>query len=184
MLLTSREIRAMTEKGLLVQNMLNPDVQIQQCGIDLTVAKVFSFSGEGVLDFDNSKRKLPEYKEILPEKCNDEKFWILQPGTYHVAFNEKIALPANIAGFLMPRSSALNCGIVQHTAVWDPGYEGRSYFHVEVSRPVKVFANARLGQMVFMRLSGETTAYGGAYKGEDILKFTRRGNDKKNKNRK
>jgi len=172
MLLTSREIKAMTEKGLLVRDMIDPGVQIQQCGIDLTVASVFRLEGEGVLDFTNENRRLPQYVEVPPA---EDAFWMLQPGVYHIAFNEKIVLPNNIAGFLMPRSSALNCGIVQHTAVWDPGYEGRSFFHAETSRPVKIFRNARLGQMVFFRLSSDTAGYSGMYKGEDILKFAKRG---------
>ncbi len=175
MLLTDREIRAMVEKGLLVQDMIDPAVQIQQCGIDLTVANVFTLEGEGILDFSNEKRKIPGYREI---PINSDH-WALQPGVYHIAFNERIVLPKDIAGLLMPRSSALTCGIVQHTAVWDPGYEGRSFFHAEASRPVKIFRNARLGQMIFLRLSGEASSYSGIYKGEDILKFARRGNDKK-----
>ncbi len=173
MLLSDKEIRTLVQKGLLVKDMINPDVQIQQCGIDLTVARVFTFSGEGVLDFDNKKRKIPDYVEVIQENGTD--FWLLDKGVYHIAFNEKIVLPKNIAGLLMPRSSALACGIVQHTAVWDPGYEGRSYFHAEVSRPVKIFKNARLGQMIFFKLSSDAAAYSGIYKGEDILKFAKRG---------
>ena len=31
--------------------------QIQQCGIDLRVWKIFKIEGEGVIDFSNEKRK-------------------------------------------------------------------------------------------------------------------------------
>jgi dUTP pyrophosphatase len=175
MLLSDNEIRALLERGQLVQDMVDPKIQVQQCGVDLTVAKVFSFAGEGVLDFDNKKRKIPEYMEIKPKKEKGEEFWVLEKGVYHIAFNEKIILPKNIAGLLMPRSSALTCGIVQHTAVWDPGYSGRSFFHAEVFRPVKIYKNARLGQMIFIRLSSEASPYTGTYHGEDILKFSKRG---------
>ncbi|MBS3051648.1 MAG: deoxyuridine 5'-triphosphate nucleotidohydrolase [Candidatus Aenigmarchaeota archaeon] len=171
MLLTDREIRDYISRGLLVKDMVDPAVQVQQCGVDLTVAKVFALHGEGVLDFTNEKRKLPEYAEIPAEG----DFWNLAPGTYHIAFNEKIVLPKNIAGLLLPRSSALVCGIVQHSALWDPGYEGRSFFHVEVSKPVKIYKNARIGQMIFFRLGSDATAYSGAYKGEDLLRFAKRG---------
>ena len=171
MLLTDREIREHVSRGLLVKGMLDPQVQIQQAGVDLTVANVFILEGEGALDFTNEKRKLPKYSEVPADGDN----WLLKPGTYHVAFNERIVLPNNIAGLLLPRSSALVCGIVQHSALWDPGYEGSSFFHVEVSRPVKIYKNARLGQMVFFKLSGEATSYKGIYKGEDLKKFARRG---------
>lgn len=171
MLLTDREIKDYISRGLLVKDMINPAVQIQQCGVDLTVANVFTLEGEGVLDFSNEKRKIPDYKEV---KIKGD-VWDLTPGTYHIAFNEKIVLPNNIAGLLMPRSSALVCGIVQHSALWDPGYEGRSFFHAEVSRPVKIYKNARIGQMIFIKLEGEASSYSGRYKGEDLKKFAKRG---------
>ena len=186
MLLADREIKDFVSRGILVKDMVDPKVQVQQCGVDLTVAKVFTLEGEGVLDFTNEKRKLPEYVKIPPTSKDAEHesgnsasgtndFWLLKPGTYHVAFNETIVLPKNIAGLLLPRSSALVCGIVQHSALWDPGYEGRSFFHVEVSKPVKLYKNARIGQMIFFRLGSETTGYSGAYQGEDLLKFAKRG---------
>ena len=171
MLLTDREIKSYISRGLLVQNMVDPKVQIQQCGVDLTMSKIFTLEGDGVLDFTNEKRKLPKYREINPTG----DFWILKPGVYHIAFNEKIVLPKNMAGLLLPRSSALVCGVVQHSALWEPGYEGSSFFHVEISRAVKLYKNARIGQMVFMKLSGETSSYIGAYQGEDLKKFARRG---------
>lgn len=171
MLLGADEIREMVKEGKLVQNMVNPEVQVQQSGVDLTVAKVFVLEGEGVLDFTNEKRKLPEYKEV-PRK---EDYWNLEPGVYHIAFNEKIVLPKNVAALLMPRSSALVCGAVQHSALWDPGYEGRSFFHIEISRPVKIYENARIGQMIFFKLDKETEAYNGIFKGEDVLAKKKRG---------
>ena len=171
MLLTDKEIKDYVRRGLLVTDMVDPKVQIQQCGVDLTVADVFTLDGEGVLDFSNEKRKIPNYKSV-PAKGDT---WVLEQGTYHIAFNEKIILPKNIAAILMPRSSALVCGIVQHSALWDPGYEGRSFFHAEVSRRVKIYKNARLGQMIFFKLSNDTSGYSGNYKGEDLKKFARRG---------
>ncbi len=172
-MLTDKDIRSYVSKGLLVKDMIDPEKQIQQCGIDLTAAKVFTMEGEGVLDFSNEKRKLPKYVEIPIQGDH----WNLKPGVYHISMNETIILPKNIAALILPRSSALVCGIVEHTAVWDPGYEGRSFFHAEVSRPVRIYRNAKLGQMVFFRLDNETSGYAGQYKGEDLLKFARRGND-------
>lgn len=170
MFLGDVDIRSMVERGLLVRDLLDKDAQIQQCGIDLTVGKVFTFNGDGILAFSNEKRRLPSYKEMRPNK----EQWLLEPGTYHFAMNETIELPNNIAGLLLPRSSALSCGITIHSAVWDPGYQGRSFMHAMVARRVKLFRNARVAQMVFLR-SGDTAGYNGAYKGEDILTSVRRG---------
>ncbi len=170
MLLTCNEIKEYIQQGLLVQHYIDLDTQLQPCGFDVTVAKVFSFKGLGTLDFTNEKRVLPEYVEIKPTNNT----WILEPGVYHFAMNERIVLPKNIAGLLLPRSSALCCGLEVHSALWDPGYEGRSFMHVNVTRKVKLHLNARVAQMIFIKLEGEAE-YKGRYKFEDLLKFAKRG---------
>ena len=172
MLLTKKEILGLIEDGKLVQNLKDKEVQVQQCGVDLTASKLFTLKGKGRLDFSNRDRLIPEYKEVEFE--NDE--WDIKPGVYHVAMNEKIVLPENIAGLLLPRSSALSCGLEVHSALWDPGYEGRSFIHVNVSRELKLFENARIAQMVFYKLTGKTEAYKGIYKNEDITTHGERGN--------
>ena len=171
MLLGRSEILSWMAKGLLVQDTIDQEKQVQSCGVDLTVGKVFTLEGKGVLDFTNEKRKLPEYREL----AGDNGVWHLSPGTYHFAMNEKIVLPNNIAGLLLPRSSALTCGLEVHTAVWDPGYEGRSFIHVSLVRDVEIHKNAKVAQMIFFDLGKETAAYSGIYKNEDIIKFAKRG---------
>ncbi len=170
MLLSRFEIEKLISRSLLVENLIDKKVQLQQCGVDLTVGKIFSLKGRGSLDFTNEKRRLPDYAEIKPKRGA----WLLKKGTYHAAMNEKIILPNNIAGLLLPRSSALSCGIEVHTAVWDPGYVGRSFMHLSVSRTVELHKNARVAQMIFFDVSGNAE-YNGTYKGEDLLKKSRRG---------
>lgn len=170
MLLAAEEIRGMIAAGSLVKNCLDAKKQVQQCGVDLTVGAIYALHGTGSLDFSNEKRKLPEYKEIATR----HDAWQLKPGTYHAAMNEHIELPNNIAGLLLPRSSALTCGLEVHSALWDPGYKGRSFMHFSLTRPIVLHKNARIAQMIFFRLP-ETRAYEGAYKGEDILKAKKRG---------
>lgn len=177
MILTKKEILELIEKGKLVQNLIDKDVQVQQCGVDLTASKLYTLEGKGQLDFSNRDRLIPEYKEIQ----NRKKEWNLKPGTYHIAMNEKIVLPDNIAGLLLPRSSALSCGLEIHSALWDPGYEGRSFIHVNVSRELTLLKNARIAQMIFLKLTGSTEKYKGIYKNEDIVNHGKRGNTE-NKN--
>lgn len=170
MLLSRKEILGYIDSGKLVRDMIDKKIQLQQCGVDLTAGRVFSLSGKGVLDFTNGKRKICNYKEVMPEKGA----WTLQKGVYHIAMNETIALPNNVAGLVLPRSSALACGFEVHSAVWDPGYKGRSFIHCSVQRSIELHKNARIAQIIFFRME-ETDSYSGKYKGEDILKFTRRG---------
>ena len=55
-------------------------------------------------------------------------------------------------------------------AVWDPGYEGRSeaLLIVRNEHGVTFKRNAKIGQMVFIRLSEDAKSlYDGVYKGEN-----------------
>ncbi|HLB27762.1 MAG TPA: deoxyuridine 5'-triphosphate nucleotidohydrolase, partial [Dehalococcoidales bacterium] len=70
-----------------------------------------------------------------------------------------------------PRSSLLRCGVTVNTAVWDAGYSGRSQSLLVVYNPLgfRLQKDARVVQLVFFRLTGETEGYKGAYQGENIL---------------
>jgi len=73
-----------------------------------------------------------------------------------------------------PRSSLLRCGVVVHSAVWDAGYSGRSQSLMVVHNPAgfRLQQNARVLQLVFLKLSGETAGYRGIYQGENMLSET------------
>lgn len=172
MLLAKKEILNYIKKGLLVQNLLDAEKQVQQAGVDLTVAKIFSLTGKGVIDFSNEKRQLPDYKEIPMM----DGIWKLKPGLYNATMNEIIKLPKDVAALVFPRSSALVCGLEAHTALWDPGYEGRGFLHFTLQRPIEIHQNARIVQMIFLKTE-ETEGYNGNYQKEDILKNRKRGFD-------
>ena len=169
MLLSKDEIIKLIGEGKLVKDLIDINKQVQASGVDLTVGKIFSLNGVGCLDFTNEKRRLPEYEEI---QCNEK--WVLSPGPYNIAINETIILPKNIAALVLPRSSSLVCGLEVHTAVWDPGYEGRGFLYINVSRQVEIHKNARIAQMIFLRTDGDAE-YKGIFKGEDTLQNKRRG---------
>ena len=69
-----------------------------------------------------------------------------------------------------PRSSLLRCGVTVGTAVWDAGYSGRSQSLLVVynRQGVRLQKNARIIQLIFLRLTGETKGYQGVYQGENI----------------
>ena len=94
----------------------------------------------------------------------------LVPGAYIVTYNEIVHLPKNIMALARPRSSLLRCGVTVGTAVWDAGYSGRSQSLMVVynSLGFRLQRNARIIQLVFFKLTGETESYNGAYQGENI----------------
>lgn len=148
--------------------------QRQPAGFDLTVESVWAFAageaGAGAIDGDNSRRKLP--KTAALEWGADGSIH-LAPGGYKVIFNETVAIPADCAALARPRSSLLRMGATVHTALWDPGYTGRSEALLQVINPagMTVHKDAKLVQLCFVRIEGGAGAvYSGQYQGENLRK--------------
>lgn len=150
----------------LVDDMPDPENQIQPNGVDITLDAVSSFEGPGTIAVSNADRVLPETAE-LPFYPDGSIF--LAPGAYHVRFNETVALPDWLMAYARPRSSLLRAGVALHTAVWDAGYAGRGASLMVVYNPAgfTLHRNARVAQLVFHPLSSATSAgYAGDYQHE------------------
>jgi dUTP pyrophosphatase len=159
-----------SEASGLVESMIDPKAQTQMCGIELTLARVERFVSLGALAYDNKDRMLPDTEEL----SFDESSWIaLDKGAYLVTFNEIVNVPKDAAALARPRSSLLRSGAALETALWDPGYRGRSQSLLVVHNPqgLRLKKNARLMQLVFFRLGREAEkVYAGRYQGENIGK--------------
>ena len=152
----------------LVESMIDTKMQTQMCGIELTLNRVERFTSAGAVAFDNSERKLPQTEPI----DFDPSGWIdLTAGSYLVTFNEIVSIPKDVAALARARSTLQRCGASLETALWDPGYRGRSQSLLVVynSQGLRLKKNARLMQLVFMRLEKEAEkTYSGKYQGENI----------------
>jgi dUTP pyrophosphatase len=152
----------------LVEFMIDSKTQTQMCGMELTLQKIERFTSTGAMAFDNQERTLPETEPLYFEPSG----WIyLAAGAYLVTFNEIVNIPCDLAAFARTRSSLLRCGASLQTALWDPGYRGRSQSLLAVYNPqgLRLKKNARLMQIVFMRLGKEAEKlYSGKYQGENI----------------
>lgn len=140
--------------------------QYQPAGIDITIKEAYAFKSAGKIDFDNKERKISEV-EPIPFQNNEIH---LQKGAYKVIFNEYVKIPNDVVAFCFPRSSLLRCGATLECAVWDPGYEGRSEALLVVANEHGIILkkNAKIGQMVFIRLSeAAKELYEGKYKSEN-----------------
>jgi len=118
--------------------------QIQPAGIDLTVGEIFIFKSAGILT--RKTRELPALEKLKGEK------WHLTPGAYLVRYAEKVEVPHNAIGIVLPRSSLLRMGATIFSAVWDPGYVGRGVGLLTVFNPrgITLEKGARVAQMIFI----------------------------------
>lgn len=164
MILTGQEIRELIKNSKLIADFIDLDKQVQVHGFDLTVNEISEFLDEGVVDFSNAERKIPETKKLELDK-ND--FWALKPGVYKIKTNETITMPLDLAGIAQTRSTLLRMGALVSTGFWDAGFSGKSEFLLNVINPkgIKVKKNAKIVQISFFKLSGNVkTGYDGAYK--------------------
>ncbi|MCX8166425.1 MAG: deoxyuridine 5'-triphosphate nucleotidohydrolase [Candidatus Micrarchaeota archaeon] len=151
----------------LISNYLDKK-QFQPAGVDLTLREVHELVSNGVIDFDNKKRKVSETRKI---EFDEEDKVILQQGVYKVIYNEVVSIPKNCIALGFTRSSLLRSGAIIHCAVWDPGYVGRSESLLTVNNPkgIILYKNARLVQLIFIRLEKEAeNEYRGIYKNENL----------------
>ena len=161
------ELRDLLDRGA-VTDMVDPEVQVQVCGVDLTLRSVELFATPGAVDYDNRERKVSKTEEIPFDGAG----WVhLDHGAYLVTFNEAVSIPKDIAALARPRSSLLRSGATVETALWDPGYRGRSQSLLVVFNPggLRLKRNARLIQLAFYRLSATAEkGYEGAYQNENL----------------
>lgn len=152
----------------LIRDFRSLDQQLQPNGFDLTLAEIHRHDGMGTLGTDNSQRRL---SELVPVPFDDDGFARLEPGPYHIVYNEIVALPLDVMALGRPRSSLNRVGVTIHTAVWDAGYEGRSTSLLHVLNPAgfRVARDARVMQLIFFSLgSAAEEGYSGIYQGENI----------------
>ena len=151
----------------LVEGWLDLDAQVQCNGFDLTLRDISMTQTAGQVTIDNRHRVLPELTPLVYDGLGGIT---LLPGTYIITYNEVVHLPPNIMALGRPRSSLLRCGVTVHNAVWDAGYSGRSQSLLMIYNPCgfRVERNARITQLVFFELTGDTEGYNGIYQGENI----------------
>lgn len=162
MVLTGKEILS---QGI-VTDLIDPTLQEQSCGVDLTVKKIELFMSSGIIDFDNSQRAKPRLAEVTMIDDGAD----LRPGSYLITMNETVKVPLNMMGLARPRSTMLRCGAMMETSVWDPGYEGKSQCMMVVfnQHGIRICKNARVMQIVFLPLGQEAKAYSGVYQKENL----------------
>ena len=167
-MLNREEILKLTKEKNLVGNFIDIDTQATPNGIDLTAAAIFEFDSPGQLDFSNKERRLPQGKEILPEKEKPQDqfgWWQLKPGTYKVRTNEVISLPNDLIALAFSRTSLLRMGAFTQHGVWDAGFSGKGEFVLVVGNAhgLRLKQNARIAQVVFFRINQTKQGYDGIY---------------------
>ena len=169
MMLNSTEIRRLIEEEALITEYVDLDKQVQPSGFDLSLGEVLAFAGGASVDFSNAERVIAESTPISPDF--DGWYW-LPKNAYTVVYNEVVKMPLDVAAIARTRSTLLRNGATVETAVWDPGYQGRSSSLLVVSNPegIRLKRDARIAQLIFFRLNEVDEGYDGVYQNERVKK--------------
>ncbi len=151
----------------LAEGAVDAGEQLQVNGLELTAGRVETFEGPGQIGFSNADRSLPGTK-LLP--WGEDGWLFLEKGPYKVIFNEIVSIPKDVCAIGLPRSSLLRMGVSVHTAVWDAGYRGRSEALLVVYNPegFHIKKDARILQLLFVRLASGQEGYRGRYMNENL----------------
>lgn len=161
-------------EGLGKRELDNPE----GVGMDLRLGAVHKITEGGAFieadgDAGLGKRKgvktelLAEFK---PDSKTQEEV-IIKPGEYYlVSTFEKINTPADLMPVLYPRTSLFRAGLLLLNSKTDPGYSGTLTMGLKnlSEHEVKLQVGARICNVVFFMIEGETVGYRGQHQGGRI----------------
>lgn len=162
MILSRGRILGLVKKSNLLENFSQDS--LGGAGYDLRIGRAYRLKGGGALLVDGKKN--PEVEEIR----GDEFF--LKEGEYILIESlEKVNMPNNLVARILPRSTVFRNGCALITALVDPGFRGTLTMGLKnLSREEFRFQrNARIAQIVFEEVSGETEPYEGHYQGGKVV---------------
>jgi dUTP pyrophosphatase len=172
-ILNSSEIRRLIEEQQFITEFIDLEKQLQPSGFDLSVGEVLAYEGGGSVDFSNEERVIAPGRSLQPDR---DGWYKLGPGCYTIVYNEVVRMPLDLAAIARTRSTLLRNGASVGTAVWDPGYQGRSSSLLVVHNPhgMRLKRDARVVQLVFFRIGEVKEGYRGAYQNERLRKTAKR----------
>jgi deoxycytidine triphosphate deaminase len=158
----------LTAKQILEQGIVIPSEYSQpaQVGIDLSLTSVHQCTVGSVVYKEKTHIDSTGFLEVATTVVDGKEFWLLEPGTYAITFNEGCKIPANAAAFIIHRSSLYRTGTSIVSPVWDPGFETEKMGTVMiVNVRLVVEKNARVAQMIVHETKEEAELYDGQWQG-------------------
>ena len=164
-MLNDKQLRALITEHSMITKYVDLDTQLQPSGFDLSLESIEEYLGEGAVDFSNKERVIGETRPLVPD---GEGWYHLEKGVYKVVYNEIVKMPLDVAAIARTRSTLLRNGAEVGTAVWDPGYEGRSSSMLTVHNQygLRLKKDARIAQLIFFHTGEVGKGYSGVYQKE------------------
>jgi len=162
MILGRGEIVKRVSDGRLLES-FSPEC-LEGSGYDLRLNRAYKLKSGGFIGVEG--RGAPEILEVEFSEL------ILKPGEYVLVETlEKVNMPSDLMARILPRSSVFRCGCSLMNAVVDPGFSGTLTLGLknESGQEFKIERHAKIAQIVFEEVLGETKMYGGRYQGGKVV---------------
>jgi len=161
MVLGHAEILRRAKEGLL-ENF--EEKNVGGAGVDVRVANFYRMTSAAKLGIE--ERVLPEVEAIEGTHVT------VKPQEYILVDTmERVNMPLDLAAWMYARSTLQRSGIYLFTSLIDPGYHGTLTFGLKNlgSENFKLERGARIAQIVFEEVQGESKAYEGRYQGGKVV---------------
>jgi len=154
MIIPDHEIRKLLNEGRVVIEPIDQDSQIKSGCVDLSLApefKVFKHTHEPFIDSKNPK-------EYTQDVLAGDRPFVLHPHEFVLGITqEKVALPADIMGYVDGRSSLGRLGVTAHitSGFVDPGFSGRLVLEIcnLGKMPVMLYPGMRICKLLLFMMS-------------------------------
>lgn len=164
------------KKAKLLENVGERDLKNPEgVGIDLRLGSVHKITGGGAFIEVDGKNGLGKRKGVKTDlvaeynpRARKATEVLVEPNEYYLVTTfEKVNTPKDLMPLVYPRSSLFRAGLLLLNTKTDPGYKGALTMGlINLSKfPVKFQMGARIANMVFMQIEGDTVEYRGQHQG-------------------
>ena len=171
MILGIKKLHELVESNNLVENLCDREKNNPEgAGFDLRLSEVYALEGSGFLGVEN--RDTPKTNLVGKNeegKSEEDNVFVFKPGEYHlIKTMEKVNLPTNLSGIILPRTTLFRSGLVLANGIVQPGYSGELTFGlINMGKSnIKISFGARVVHITFHEVLGEGNQYRGQWQGE------------------
>ena len=179
MILGIDEVLKRVKKEKLIENLGKRDLKNPEgVGIDLRLGAVYKIIQGGAFIEADGKMALGKRKGVKTEliaefkkRARKQIEVIIKPGDYYlISTIEVINTPNDLMPVVYPRTSLFRAGLLLLNSKTDPGYKGALTMGLKnlSEYEVKLQMGARICNIVFFKIEGQSTSYRGQHQGGRI----------------
>ena len=176
------EIHKRIKKHGLIKNLGKRELKNPEgVGIDFSLGAIYKITGGGAFIQADRQQALGNRKGVktkllaeFKKRKRKQEWVVIKPGDYYlVSTYETINTPKDLMPVIFPRTSLFRAGLLLLNSKTDPGYKGTLTMGLKnlSEFEVKLQMGARICNIVFYKIEGQTTLYRGQHQGGRISPY-------------